>query len=465
MVSIWSILRWQRAADELELTRSRNLKAESLQLLMHDQITHNLDFLSGVPGSANKFMNLQEVIQKELAALRKRARTDIELDHIEGLEETHVELTWIGKLLVQSLPASISKSDRDAAWSRTREIADEVIDDIAALKQFYNTEVQRLVDDASSAGQFAGWVIAAAVLVALGQLLAMVFLSHRWLVRPIQSVNETTGIISTGNLDAQIDWDTDDEWGSLARSINNMVGSLKKLQHELRNQERLATMGEIVAYTAHNLRNPLAAIRAAAQVTINELSETSNEAKETLTDIVKTVDRMDVWMKGLLKLASPTTLRLEAADLNILIEEVIEITQTRFSEYNVQVRLELEQDLPLVMVDSSLIQQVISVLVTNAIESGGDTVTVSTVYNGTDNNKYFWTFAIQDNGKGVPPELKPRLFKAFVTSKSDGTGLGLAQAKKIVELHQGDVQLFSETGKGTTVTVCLPSNPQDSSRE
>jgi HAMP domain-containing protein len=235
-VSIRAIIRWRAAAEHLMLAREQSDRAERLRAGMYRQINSGLDFLDGEAESEDEFWRRDRIVAGHLEELKRHAQSQEEVDHIEGLEETRYELTWTAKRIFESVHNSTKGFDLSRAHSRLREIADEVTDDVAALNQFYREQVDRSITAASHAGSFAGMVIAGAVFAALLQLLTLIFLTQRWLVRPIGSVSRATKVISSGDFDVQIPLATGDEWGKIARSINDMAKSLKTLQQQLRLQ-------------------------------------------------------------------------------------------------------------------------------------------------------------------------------------------------------------------------------------
>ncbi len=109
-------------------------------------------------------------------------------------------------------------------------------------------------------------------------------------------------------------------------------------------------------------------------------------------------------------------------------------------------------------IDSILIEQALMTIVTNAYEAveRDGAILIETVLSSGGEDRNFVEIVISDNGKGVPAEMQPKLFRAFMTSKEGGTGLGLAQAKKVVDIHGGEINLESSRGRGTTVTIRLP---------
>ncbi len=455
-VSIWSIKRWRTAAAELTVTREQSFLAERLRTAMTRKVNLGIDYLDGEDITSSDFEKVENQIHSFIAPLKEQAESMAEHDHITGLEQTHEELSWVINSFRSQPGSAMVTFDPVGERRRLREIADEVSDDVAALNQYYRGKVDKSVLAASEAGQSATWAILASVLVALLQLIAMAAQMQRWLVKPFADVKTATSAISKGKLETRIATNTADEWGELAQSINEMARSLKTLQQQLATQERFAALGELGAYTAHNIRNPLAGIRAAIQVMIPDIPETHADVRETMSEVINTIDRLDAWVKGFLEFARPLELKCSPTDINLLIGNVLEVVHGKFSQDSVHVGSTLGEHLPLLEIDSILVEQAIAALITNACESGANQVAVATSNSASDDERHFVRVTITDNGRGISEAMQNKLFRVFSTDKRGGTGLGLAQAKKIIELHSGSLLLEHSSEKGTRFAINLP---------
>ncbi len=455
-VSIWSIKRWRSAASELTVTREQSFLAERLRTAMTRKVNLGIDYLDGEDISPSDFEKVENQIHSFISPLKEQAESTAERDHIIGLEQTHEELSWVINSFRSLSGSPAVPFDPVSERRRLREIADEVSDDVAALNQYYRGKVDKSVLAASEAGQSATWAIFGSVLVAFLQLVAMAAQMQRWLVKPFADVKTATSAISKGKLETRISNVSDDEWGELAQSINEMARSLKTLQQQLATQERFAALGELGAYTAHNIRNPLAGIRAAIQVMIPDIPDTHADVRETMSEVINTIDRLDAWVKGFLEFARPLELKCSPTDINSLVGNVLEVVHGKFSQDGVLVESELDEHLPLLEIDPILVEQAIAALVTNACESGANHVAVATSSSVSDDERQSLRVTIADNGRGISEAMQSKLFRVFSTDKRGGTGLGLAQAKKIIELHSGSLTLEHSSNKGTSFAINLP---------
>ncbi len=459
--SIWAMLYWQKAADDLAIVYAQSTLAEKFRAGMGRQAQFGLSYLDGASGSKSEFWRIEKQLIENLSELKSNAVDPVELDHIEGLEETKFELQWAAESIFKKFSEAKPQVDLEAARLRLMEISEEVADDVTALNQYYRSQVEQSMIDASEAGTSALAVIGASVILALVQLMALVFLTQKWLVRPISAVSEATKVISSGDFSIRVAVSGKDEWGNLAQSINKMAVSLKYLQAQLRTQEKFVVLGEAAAYTAHNIQNPLAGIRAAAQVTLNSSSRSQDDITQCFTDIIESVDRLDQWVKRFLSYAKPLELQKESSNLNSEVEQAMSLTYRKFSDMGIEVQSHWDNGLSNVWIDPLLLQQAVSAILSNSFESGGKKVVLKTERFIDDDSTEWAMISVSDNGPGISADLKNRLFNSFATNKKGGTGLGLAQAKKIIDLHGGELSYESTPDKGTTFYIKLPISAEN----
>ncbi|MEE9555001.1 MAG: ATP-binding protein [candidate division Zixibacteria bacterium] len=456
-ISISAVSGWSNAADRLIETHSKSAVAERLRSNIFLQVNFALDYLYGDSVARERF----EETQRESASLIDRLKTDSlaenETYFIEGFEETQYELTWIMDRFFANDSKPLSGENFVQARERLREMADEVAGDVTALSRYYYSQEDLWLKAATDAGGLAVGIIITTSIVAIVLFIILAFFLQRWLVKPIALVNDATKSISDGNLDIRIDLKGNDEWAQVADAIGDMADSLKSTLQKLSDHERLAAIGEISAYAAHNIRNPLSGIRAAVQVLLSDTDSLPDSAVESLDDIIKTVDRLDGWLKGLLQFAKPLDYIPEKRDINELLTEAVSIASKTLETSSTKLDWRLAENIPPIEVDSILLEQAIVVIVTNAFQAISDDgrISLKTAYQNLSDGESV-SIIITDNGIGVPNHIKPRLFKIFESSKAKGTGLGLAQAKRIIDIHQGRINLESEPGKGTTVEILLP---------
>jgi len=282
------------------------------------------------------------------------------------------------------------------------------------------------------------------------------------ILNPIKNLIFASGELSRGNFEYRIKDIPKDEIGKLAETFNFMANSLKARDEKLKQateehlmrSEKLASIGRLAAGVAHEINNPLTGILTFSHLLLKKKSQDDPE-REKLETIAQEATRCRSIVKGLLDFARQTAPEKKFADLNEVITYLLSLVEGHASFHNIKIIRELASPLPEVKVDVNQIQQVFMNIIINAQEAmpeGGNLTIKSSV---TDDG--FIEVKFTDTGCGIPEENIDKLFDPFFTTKKDkGTGLGLAVSYGIIEAHQGNIEIQSQVGKGTTVTVRLP---------
>ena len=243
--------------------------------------------------------------------------------------------------------------------------------------------------------------------------------------------------------------------GAILGYISNGVdlSELKALEERVAQSEALATIGEMAAVVAHEIRNPLGSIVMAAQQLTDE--DLPREDRDTVIGVLRHESkRLNETLTNFLAYSRPRTLNLGQNDLNSLLKEV---AQTAFANKELiggtRLSLTLGRDLEPFPFDADQVRQVVWNIIINAVQALGGKGTL-TVSSGKSEGSAW--FSVADTGPGITEAMRADLFKPFRTTKQQGTGLGLAIADRIVKAHRGDIEIETKPGRGTTFTVRLP---------
>lgn len=263
----------------------------------------------------------------------------------------------------------------------------------------------------------------------------------------------------------------------LAVAIGRLAGMAIENQRLLESRvqtERLAAAGEAVAYLSHHIRNIVQGMQGGAEVVeLGMNRQTVETIKSGWAMVRRNLDRIYVLAMNMLTFSKDRTPKIEMAQLNKIVEDVIALVQSRGDEHGVMILTDLEE-MPAIPLDPEGMHQVAHNIILNAIEAAshfpplqggerggrGGRVNISTKYQPqrAGGSEARVMFSIGDNGPGIPPEERDRIFDAFHSSKGHGgTGLGLAAAKKIVSELNGVIEVESVVGEGTTFHVMLPA--------
>ncbi len=339
-------------------------------------------------------------------------------------------------------------------------------------------------------------------------LLALVFsyLFARHLTRPIARLVRFTHRVAEGDLQARVAVDTADELGVLGDAFNRMTVSLaesrsrleeinrdleergrdlESANRELRQSKeeteavnraleeahaqliqagKMAAFGELGAGLAHELRQPLTAIRGFAQLVANRLGPGEAASRRQVDLIVQAVDHMTGIIQGLKDFARKSSFELKVLDVNPVVERTCLLLGTQLRSRGVELELNLALEAPAVRGDANQLQQVFTNLIANARDAmaaqGGGRLRVAT---GSAAGGRFARITVSDTGPGIPEDVLPRIFTSFFTTKpeGEGTGLGLSITQGIVKDHGGRIEVESPPGGGAEFRVLLPAAGQE----
>jgi PAS domain S-box-containing protein len=227
-----------------------------------------------------------------------------------------------------------------------------------------------------------------------------------------------------------------------------------RLRERLLQTERLSALGEMAARIAHEVRNPLVSIGAAAQVVAEEVGPDSPVSEEARA-IVREVRRLDNIVTEFLRFARPPRADRRIVDLAVVVQESVALAASK--SHGIQVRLELGTPSIVARCDPDAMKQVLLNILLNAIEASPSQTVIDCEARILDDHV---ELTVADRGPGIPASQRSRVFDPFFSTKTRGTGLGLAVTKQIVDEHQGRIRLLPRRGGGTRVVIQLPIGPE-----
>jgi signal transduction histidine kinase len=231
---------------------------------------------------------------------------------------------------------------------------------------------------------------------------------------------------------------------------------LAQVQSTISYSRKLAALGRLTAGIAHEVKNPLNATMIHLELLKMRLGDTP-EALEHVSVIAAQVRRLDEVVQGFLKFTRPEELRLRPVVLAPLIEDILPVVQAEALPRHVEVRVELARDLPAVSADSSLLQQAFLNLALNACQAMPEGGRLRIAANRTPQGLVEILF--QDTGVGIPPDQLARIFDLYFTTREHGSGIGLSLVYRTIQLHDGEIEVSSTPGRGTTFRILLHEAP------
>lgn len=346
------------------------------------------------------------------------------------------------------------------AYEPIRDVTDKIIGIlyVGVLEEKYNDIRQETILT------FAAITIAGALV----SLIVSYFIAQRILVPIFKLVNASKAVAS-GDLDAKVEINTNDELEYLADSFNAMAQALKKRDEQFKEfatqrimaSERLALIGQLSANVAHELNNPLTGIVTFSHLILEE-TECDDPHRTSIEKIVGQATRCRDIIRGLLDFSRQRKPNKTLSNINTVMDQCISFVENQALFLNIEIIKNFQEDLPMIVIDPSQIERVIMNMIINAAEAmdGNGKLTLATRHCPTP---HCIELQFSDTGPGISEGNIEKIFDPFFTTKDvgHGTGLGLAISYGVVKAHKGIISVESEVGKGTTFFVKLPIKAPD----
>ena len=244
---------------------------------------------------------------------------------------------------------------------------------------------------------------------------------------------------------------------------------VEQLEERERLRDRLAALGEMAAAIAHEVKNPLAGIEVMAGILKRQLTE-SPDAQNILADIIKEAKMANVIVQEVLAFVRPLRLQVEDVSVADVVRDAVTMAESHSQKGKIEIRVDVPESLRPIQGDPHQLRQIFTNFVTNAFEAmnGAGTIEITAVaIEGEEESTTaeqtpgpMVMLTITDTGPGIPPEVIDRIFSPFFTTKPQGSGLGLAIVRKIVDAHDGRIDVGQRPGGGTVFRVTLPVRSQ-----
>ena len=244
----------------------------------------------------------------------------------------------------------------------------------------------------------------------------------------------------------------------LEARVDERTAELIATHQRLVTQERIAALGRAAAEVAHEVKNPLAGLLLYALHLKDKSSNFSESQANLLDKIVNTINHLNSRVEQILGFARPVTLNLRSENLNQIVIDIVELLRPQLEANRVELRLSIGEQAAYAMLDGSSLRGALMNLMLNAIESMPGGGVLSVVLKQSDETL---RLEITDTGSGISEEEAKKIFEPFYTTKQQGLGLGMPYAKKVVDQHGGTISLDSQLGKGTTISIVLPTGQKE----
>lgn len=288
---------------------------------------------------------------------------------------------------------------------------------------------------------------------------------RRSLLRPMERLGRQVAALGRDAPPPEPLLDSPAELADLAEALEHARVSLDEYRRRLVESERLTAIGQLAAQLAHNLRNPLASIRAAAQIAGRQ-GNVDDYARKRLDEIVAATDRLTRWVTGLTEFARPQIAPMEPRDLAPLLEQVRESVTAELAAKDLRIEVVVPPDGLMIPHEPSSLEQAVFAAVMNAIEASpvGGTIRLQAEWH-RDESPPYCCLRVTDSGAGLPEGPPEQVFESHFTTKPAGMGLGLALARQAVRRHGGIVTARANPEGGAIIEFRLPGGPTDAASE
>jgi signal transduction histidine kinase len=445
---------FENAAGAFAASSGRLAQVNRLRTLARNELTHLLQFVphpsdqaacqlctkfaeefesasasvladrSGLHGSG--FLDLEQPLlnrSRAIAGYRQALRTAGRSAAVQFDPRAHLDLdTRLGRLEAESLQAAQE-----------------------AVENPYRVQQKAILILSANA-------VVGAILGVLGMVLI-----RRWVLRPVQELKLVTDEIGKGNLEHRAPVLAQDELGQLSAAVNKMSSDLARIEKQMVQRERAAAMGELMSHVAHNIRNPLAGIQTSAEATRRQLDEGS-PLRAHQDAIIAAIDRFQRWLRELEHTCRPLEVQPVPTDVRMVLEDVVAVFRPMAERRSIVIERRIDDSVQTVFIDPRHFEQALAAVVGNALEVTPDHGKV-VIMTEAEVDPAHWSLSVIDAGPGIPLEIRGKIFEPSFSTKRTGHGLGLALARKVIELHGGQINVECPPEGGSVFRVMMPAQP------
>ncbi len=404
----------------------------------------------------------RESFDRWIGLARSTARSDKErqiLDRLEVVEKTYAEMR---DSVVKLYDAGDEQQAKEVLlhevvnlYEQTYAVCEEFIEANTELVEANSADVRRQV-------VWVRLVVTVSFVATLLLGLALLWLFFRGVIFPLRAMAADARVAAGANLPGESNARRDEllELGHqvqlLMSNVEETRSDLKQSRTQLAHAEKLAAVGKLAASVAHEIRNPLTAMKMWLFSLRRDL-DSRDDLRKKLEVVSEEIGRLEKIVSSFLEFSRPPQLKLERLDIDDMLDKILELQKYRFEEQEIQVLRQNAEHLPEVLGDAEQLRQVFVNLINNAVEAmtpGGELrVATATMSRG---GREMLVATLADTGSGMPQDVQERIFEPFFTTKPEGTGLGMCIAASIMARHGGALNLESSDIRGTTWTVWIP---------
>ena len=409
---------------------------------------------------------------ERLTQIRERLRKRQDASGAQPLVDQFQDIDTLAVRFLGDLKTFLDAVENGDDVVRQRRELKRQISTLSKLTEQFQDELQKALERSTDTfDRDEDQVAWAAVLMAWVALIigVLIIYSAYRLLRPLRALKEGVSRVAEGKYDQPVQTTDQGELGALATEFNRMAEVIRRRdlqvqeqQQALLQREQLATVGRMSAQITHELRNPLSSIGLNSELLMEELEQDSQTApkltgaRDLLQNIIAEVERLKEITEDYLRFARLPIPERSLVDLNHTAAELLEFVRSEMERAQVKTRLDKDPSPTPAYVDPNQVRAALLNLLRNAREAMPDgghiVVRIRSLSGGV-------TVEVKDSGPGIKPELLPRLYEPFFSTKPQGTGLGLSMVREIMEAHEGAIRVDMPASGGTLFGLTFPSSP------
>jgi len=412
-------------------------------------------FLDGNPDWLKQINQYHQAFSEWLQRARKSAYTEAMGEIISQIEAEYSHYISAREQVIKLYREGRKEEGTRLHWEVRRQFV-ALINLCERYKLIQEYAIARVRTESQARARFinAFALVAVPAVGALGLLLAYVLIKQ--ILGPIRRLTLETAPANPGS--------EPDEVKALSRRVYSLIEDVDLAQSELeRSQEHLlqsgkwAMVGKLAAGVAHSIRNPLTSVNMRL-FSLKRSLKMSASQQEDFQVISEEIRHIDSIVRNFLEFSRPPKLKMQKISPSDVVDLALQLLRHRLESYGVEVKLIRGLRLPEIWADPDQLKEVVANLLVNACEmmAGGGTITIQEEEKVAAPLGHVVAIRVSDNGPGIPPSIRDKVFQPFFSTKEEGTGLGLSIATRIIEDHGGRLELASQEQAGATFIITLP---------
>ncbi len=414
-------------------------------------------FLDSDPDWLRQLGEYRQIFKDRLEAAKQEARSETQRQAVNRIEEQYNRYIDIKDRVIADFMAGERRTDT-ALLHESRDEFFKILNLCDRYKEINARNIRLSREKSAAQAEQLRALAYSAILIELllAAFLAYVLVIH--ILTPVRQLiveaeREKPGLLKNG-----------DEINALSRSVRGLIDNVDQTQSELQRSretlqqaEKMALVGRLAAGMAHSIRNPFTSVKMRL-FSLNRSLELNEEQEEDFDVITTEIRHIDTIVQNFLEFSRPPKLQMQSISPSNVVDSTIQLLGHRLRSYDVQLKIERAQPLPVVSADPEQLKEVLVNIIVNACEAmgRGGTITIQEEVVSGDSMPPSACIKITDTGPGIPSNIIEKILQPFFTTKEQGTGLGLSIAARVITEHGGRIDISSAVGHGATFLISLP---------